>query len=288
MQLSVKESVGEILRERWTKYIVASVLIHGAMFSVPFPLTVPRFAAPIEVFILEGPGSPAPSGTIKKQEKSRGKQRLEMRRPMVKAESHIRPQEISRSIEQRPDPAQTVIENITAHEPAARNDPVDTMQIKSGVTVGSGREEKALLPSKSGAGAVSGSNGGSDEGKREITSFSGGSKISTTSDSGRGTGTGSETDMGFGSPSGPRFLHREIPEYPFLARKRKIEGKVVLAVVIDATGRLAKAEVIEASNEAFANASLEALKKSTFLPARRNGQPVTSRAILPIRFSLIE
>jgi protein TonB len=81
-------------------------------------------------------------------------------------------------------------------------------------------------------------------------------------------------------------LHREIPEIFWLEKETR--RKVVLAVVIDATGRLAKAEVIEASNEAFANASLEALKKSTFLPARRNGQPVTSRAILPIRFSLIE
>jgi len=59
-------------------------------------------------------------------------------------------------------------------------------------------------------------------------------------------------------------------------------------VVIDATGRLTRAEVVEASDRMFAEASLEALKKSTFLPARRNGRPVTSRALLPIRFSLTE
>jgi len=260
----MQEGIQSLKERKYMNYIIASVLIHAVVLSVPFSIMVPRIVEPIEVFMLEGTSMTAPSGGNEKQEKTKDKPRVKMHMPTVREDVRIRPQEISRPIEERPDPAQTVIENITTQEPAARNDPVDTIQIKSGVTVGSGREEKALLPSGTG-----------------------GSKISTSSDSGRGIGTG-ETDMGFGSPSGPRFLHREIPEYPFLARKRKIEGKVILAVVIDATGRLAKAEVIEASNEAFANASLEALKKSTFLPAKRNGWPVASKALLPIRFSLVD
>lgn len=255
----VKGDPGEGLRERWTKYIVASVMIHAAVFSIPLPFTVPRMAGPIEVFILEGPGSSAPSGGTEKQDRSRGKPLLETRRPMAREVARI-PLEPSKPVEQKVEPVRTVTETIAVPEPVARKDSAEGIQPQSGVTVG-GREEKA--------------------------SFSSGSGTGTASGSGRGTGAG-DVDAGFGSPSGPRFLHREIPEYPFVARKRKIEGKVVLAVVIDETGRLTKAEVIEASDRVFAEASLEAVKKSTFLPARRNGRPVASRALLPIRFSLTE
>jgi len=241
-QLSVKESVGGSLRKNWTKCIAASLLIHGAALFIPFPVMVTRMAGPIEVFMLEGPGSSAPSGgETKKQDSPRGKPRLEMRRPQAREEARLRPQETSTTVEQKVGPAQTVTENITVHESSTRNAPASGIGLESGAAGGSGR----------------------------------------------GNGAG-ERNTGFGSPSGPKFLHREIPEYPFLARKRKKEGKVILAVVIDATGRLTGAEVIEASDRMFAEASLEALKKSTFLPARRNGRPVTSRAILPIRFSLTE
>ncbi len=285
--MSVQESLGESLRGRWTKYIVASVLIHGAALSVPFPFMAPQMAGPIEVFILEDSGSSAPSGGIEKQERTRGKPRLEMRRPMVRKEARILPQETSRPMEQKAEPVQTATANIIVHEPATRNDPAGGIQLESGVTAGGGQEKKASLSGGSGTGAASGSGRGIGAGEEEKGSLSGGSGTGTANGSGQRTGAG-ETDAGFGTPSGPRFLHREIPEYPFLARKRKIEGKVVLSVVIDAAGRLAKAEVIEASDKAFADASLEALKRSTFLPARRNGRPVTSRAILPIRFSLTE
>ncbi len=257
--MSVEGSRGESLKDRWTKYIIASVLIHAAVLSVPLSFTVPRMAGPIEVFMLEGPGSSAPSGEIEKQDKSLSKPRLERRRPMAREEVRIRPQEPLKPVEQKVKPVQQATEKIAVAEPAARNDSAAGIQLKSGMTIGGVREEKA--------------------------SFSSGGAAGTASGSGRGAG---DADVGFGSPSGPRFLHREIPEYPFLARKRRIEGKVILVVVIDAAGRLTKAEVVEATDRTFAEASLEALKKSTFLPARRNGRPVTSKALLPIRFSLTE
>jgi protein TonB len=217
-------------------------------------------AGPIEVFMLEGSGSSASSGGgTKKQDSPRGRPHLEMHRPQAREEARLRPQETSKTLQQKAEPAQTATENITAHEFFTRSETASGIQLESGT--GGGQKGKASASSGSAAGAGGGS--------------------------GRGTGAG-EGDAGFGSPSGPKFLHREIPEYPFLARKRKTEGKVVLAVVIDATGRLTKAEVIEASDRTFAEASLEALRKSTFLPAIRNGQPVTSRAILPIRFSLVD
>jgi len=102
-----------------------------------------------------------------------------------------------------------------------------------------------------------------------------------------GQSTGVDTvSVGFGSPSGPRFLRRKNPEYPIAARKRKIEGKVVLAIIIDSTGCLKNIDILEASDSIFVNPTIEALKKSSFIPASRNGTPITVKAILPIRFAL--
>jgi TonB family protein len=99
--------------------------------------------------------------------------------------------------------------------------------------------------------------------------------------------TGVDTvSVGFGSSAGPRFLRRKIPEYPVAARKRKIEGKVVLAIIIDSDGCLKNIDIIEASDPMFVNPIIEALKKSSFIPASRNGRPITVKAILPIRFAL--
>lgn len=101
-----------------------------------------------------------------------------------------------------------------------------------------------------------------------------------------GQGNGDSSNLvSFGSPTGPRFLQRKMPEYPFAARRQKKEGKVVLAITIDANGCLKHVEVIEASDPLFVPPSIAALRKSLFLPAIRNGTPITVKAILPIRFA---
>lgn len=94
-------------------------------------------------------------------------------------------------------------------------------------------------------------------------------------------------DTAFGEGNAPRFLHRELPLYPHRARRLGREGKVVLKLFIDPTGRLLDVTVIEAAAYGFTEAAVEAVKKSTFMPARINGQSVASRAIINIRFHLL-
>ena len=66
------------------------------------------------------------------------------------------------------------------------------------------------------------------------------------------------------------------------------EGKVVLRLAIDETGKLQQVEVVESSGFEFTRAAVEAVKKSTYRPALQNGGPVPSRAILPVQFVLKE
>ena len=90
----------------------------------------------------------------------------------------------------------------------------------------------------------------------------------------------------FGSGDGPRFVSRTLPRYPRLAREIGKEGTVLLCLTIDERGRLVDVELLEPAGSGFDEEAVQAIKKSTFSPATRNGKPVTCRAHLPIRFVL--
>jgi len=98
--------------------------------------------------------------------------------------------------------------------------------------------------------------------------------------------TGNLIETRFGASVAPAFLHREMPVYPMMARKLGREGKVVLKLTIDENGNLSDVEVIDKAGYGFTEAAVEAVKKSTFLPAKKDGKPIASRALLPIRFRL--
>ena len=94
--------------------------------------------------------------------------------------------------------------------------------------------------------------------------------------------------MAFGQVGSPRFIHREIPKYPFMARKRGKEGKVVLKLTLDSQGQLQAVETVEASGFGFAEAANAAIRLSTYAPAVRNGKAVSSQVLIPIKFVLEE
>jgi TonB family protein len=90
----------------------------------------------------------------------------------------------------------------------------------------------------------------------------------------------------FGNAGAPVFIHREMPIYPILARRLGKEGNVVLKLLIDTAGKLQNIEVIEPSWFGFTEATIEAIQKSTFSPAHKNGEKIVSKAILSVRFKL--
>jgi len=93
-------------------------------------------------------------------------------------------------------------------------------------------------------------------------------------------------DVEFGSKNAPRFLHREMPVYPLIARRLGKEGRVLLRLTIDERGNLLNVEVIEGAGYGLTESAVEAVRKSTFAPAVVDGKAVLSKALLPIRFSL--
>ncbi len=99
-------------------------------------------------------------------------------------------------------------------------------------------------------------------------------------------GDASPVETLFGEVNAPTFIHRATPVYPSAARRLEKEGRVVLKLLIDHAGNLRNVEVIEPAPFGFTEAAVEAVRKSTFAPARRNGERVSSWAVLSIRFNL--
>ena len=129
-------------------------------------------------------------------------------------------------------------------------------------------------------------NTGVSTGKISIGMASGVAKQPSVGHDVIGSDTGNPIETSFGGSVAPAFLHREMPVYPLFARRFGKEGKVVLKLTIDEKGNLLNVEVIDKANYGFTEAAVEAVKKSTFLPAKKNGRPIASRAFLPIRFQL--
>ncbi len=90
----------------------------------------------------------------------------------------------------------------------------------------------------------------------------------------------------FGTPEGPKFLKRVIPEYPPLARRHGKEGVVLLKLFIDSAGNLKDVELLSGDRYGFGKAAIRAVKASRYIPAKRKGRSVDSEVVLKVRFKL--
>ena len=82
-------------------------------------------------------------------------------------------------------------------------------------------------------------------------------------------------------------LGNQSPKYPYAARRRGIEGKVVIEAVVDRAGTVATAEVAVSSGYRLLDrAALSAVNRWVFHPARRRGRAVGATIAIPITFAL--
>ncbi len=83
----------------------------------------------------------------------------------------------------------------------------------------------------------------------------------------------------------PVVISEVRPVYPPKARAEKLEGSVVLDVLVDAQGKVRQVSVIEGPRVFRADA-LEAMKKFIFRPARVEGSAVAVRIRYSLKFQL--
>jgi len=135
----------------------------------------------------------------------------------------------------------------------------------------------AVLPSNgtgSGAGIGSGSGGGV------------GSGTGPGFGPGRGGGTGGGVFHVGGGVTAPRPIYDPEPEFSEEARKAKYQGTVVLALVVDPSGRPTNIRVVNSLGMGLDEKAIEKVKTWRFEPAMKDGHPVAVEIALEVGFHL--
>jgi len=82
------------------------------------------------------------------------------------------------------------------------------------------------------------------------------------------------------------ILSKPVPIYTDEARSKRIEGEVLLEVVLEATGKLRVLKVVRGLGHGLDDAAVHAAEQIRFKPALKDGQPSDSTAVLHIIFQL--
>lgn len=84
----------------------------------------------------------------------------------------------------------------------------------------------------------------------------------------------------------PVPVSRPAPRYPPEALRRGVGGTVRVRVVVAADGSVERMDIAEASGNRYLDrAAMEAVRRWTFKPAVRGGQPVSAEVIVPLEFN---
>lgn len=113
--------------------------------------------------------------------------------------------------------------------------------------------------------------------------------------SGRGGGFGPGSGGGFGGGafrigggvSAPVPIFKVEPEYSEEARKAKFQGTVLLAIVVDETGKTTNVRVVRTLGMGLDEKAMEAVMKWRFRPGYKDGKAVPVMANVEVNFRLL-
>ncbi|MFH1314413.1 MAG: energy transducer TonB [Candidatus Eisenbacteria bacterium] len=74
------------------------------------------------------------------------------------------------------------------------------------------------------------------------------------------------------------------PEYPDMARQIGVHGRVVLKVLVLENGQIARIEILESPSPILGDQAITAVRKSSFMPATKDGSPCPSTMVIPFIF----
>lgn len=83
----------------------------------------------------------------------------------------------------------------------------------------------------------------------------------------------------------PELFIGTPPEYPPQLEKAKVKGRALIRARIQPTGAVQEASVAEATEAAFGEAALAAVRQWRFLPRVKDGQPVAATVTIPLDFA---
>jgi protein TonB len=93
--------------------------------------------------------------------------------------------------------------------------------------------------------------------------------------------------VGQEADSPPQKRHSPPPSYPAAALTNGVEGRVVLRVLVGASGDVERVAIYRSSGSTLLDqAALTAVARWKFEPARRHGEPIEQEVAVPIRFRI--
>jgi TonB family protein len=90
-----------------------------------------------------------------------------------------------------------------------------------------------------------------------------------------------------GDVTSPSVLYREDPQYTEDARRDKIDGTVVLTVVVGTDGLAHDISIVKSLDPGLDRQAALAIQKWHFAPGTRNGEPVAVQAVIEVNFKLL-
>jgi len=85
----------------------------------------------------------------------------------------------------------------------------------------------------------------------------------------------------------PELVRAVEPRYPDLAQEAGAEGEVLVEVLVDPQGRVARARIVRSdAPRVLEEAALDAARAYLFRPARQQGYAVPATVVIPFRFAL--
>jgi protein TonB len=90
----------------------------------------------------------------------------------------------------------------------------------------------------------------------------------------------------FAQESELKITHKENAEYTEAARAHGTEGTVILRMLFGANGKIKEIRVVRGLPDGLTESAIKAAKKTEFIPAKKDGNPVDTRANLEFVFKI--
>jgi TonB family protein len=84
----------------------------------------------------------------------------------------------------------------------------------------------------------------------------------------------------------PKAVYQPAPEYADGPRRKKIQGDVLVSMIVNADGKVRDTQVVHGLDKDLDRKALECVNKWKFDPATKDGQPVAMRLIVQVNFHL--
>lgn len=207
-----------------------------------------------------------------------GGQRAKTRAPMARREGRASVSSPVPKRETPPAPAPPEPEPQTPPEPLPPVEaPVAAVAADPETSVGVVEETPPAPPSRG-----EGQGGGAGTGE--------GTGLGQGEGSGIGEGSGGGTGGGPYRPGSgiepPGLLHEVKPDYTEEARRRGVEGDVVLEIVVEANGRVGQVRVLQGLGSGLDERAVAAVRQWRFSPATRRGAAVSVMVEVAMEFKL--